>query len=64
MRNITIKNIVFAIFILIALSACTEKGKSTDAEKVKTDSTSVAKTDSADAAEAKETKEVLDVVKK
>ena len=64
MRNIPIKNIVFASFILIALSACSEKGKGTTTEKVKSDSTAVAKTDSAEAAEAKETKEVLDVVKK
>ena len=64
MRNITIKNIVLAIFVLIALASCTEKGKSPDAEKTKSDSTTIAKTDSTEAAEAKETKEVLDVIKK
>ena len=64
MRNITIKNIAFTLFILIALSACSEKGKGTTTEKVKPDSTAVAKIDSAEAAEARETKEVLDVVKK
>jgi len=64
MRNITIKNIAFAIFILIASSACSEKGKGTTTEKVKSDSAAVAKTDSTEATEAKETKEVLDVIKK
>ena len=64
MRSITTKNIVFAIFFLIALSACTEKGKSTEAEKTKSDNATIAKTDSTEASEVKETKEVLDVVKK
>ena len=64
MRNITIKNIVFAVFILLALSACSEKGKTAGTETSKSDSTATARKDSAEVEEGKDMKDALDVVKK
>jgi hypothetical protein len=64
MRNITVKNIFFCLFILIALSACSEKGKPSETEASKADSTASVKKDSAEIEEGKEMKDALDVVKK
>jgi hypothetical protein len=58
------KNTLFCLMILLALTSCSEKGKTTNAETKKSDSTAQVREDSTDAAEAKDTKEVLDVVKK
>lgn len=64
MKSTTVKTILFALTLSIAMSACSDQDKSATASSPASDSLAKAKEDSATAAEAKDLKEVLDAVKK
>jgi uncharacterized lipoprotein YehR (DUF1307 family) len=64
MKSTTVKSILFALILSIAMSACSSHDKTATASSPTSDSIVKAKEDSATAAEARDLKEVLDAVKK
>ena len=61
MKSTTIKNIFFGLIVLLALSACSEKGKTSSSDSPTADSIAKAKADSISDADLKD---VLDAVKR